>query len=102
MSCATRTEGSCPVRLSPMAVQELFEALAQALVQVRGAQPALERPLYTITAWNPMINGLHEHALLLTTSEGLQFAVGLDADLRAQLRAHLARLDAVALAESVH
>ena len=35
-----------------------------------------------------MINALHKHALLLTTSEGLQFAVGLDADLRAQLRAH--------------
>ena len=87
------TEGRGSVRLTPMAVQEVVEALAQALVQIRGAQPALERPLYTITAWNPMINGLHEHALLLPTSEGLQFAVGLDADLRAQLRAHLARLD---------
>ena len=71
-------------------------------MRIRGADPALERPLYTITEWNPMMNGLHKHALLLTTFEGLQFAVMLDADLRAQLRAHLALLDAAALAESVH
>jgi len=49
-----------------------------------------------------MINGLHEHALLLTTSEGLQFAVGLDADLRAQLQAHLALLDVAEFATTVH
>ena len=86
------TEGRCPVRLTPMAVQEVVEALAQALVQIRGAQPALERPLYSITDWAPLMNGRHEHALLLTTFEGLQFAVALDAELRAQLRAHLALL----------
>ena len=46
--------GACPLRLTPMAVQELLEALAQALVQIREAQPALERPLVvgTDTATN--------------------------------------------------
>jgi len=32
-------DGHRPVRLTPMAVQELFEALAQALVQIRGRSP---------------------------------------------------------------
>jgi hypothetical protein len=67
-----------------------------------GAQPALRRPLYTITAWRPMIHGVHDHALLLTTWEGLQFAVSLDADLRAQSRAHLALLDVAEFATAVH
>ena len=47
------------------------------------------RPLYTITAWTPLVNAVHDAALLLTTSR------------RAQLRAHLALLDAAALAASV-
>jgi hypothetical protein len=88
------TEGTCPVRLTPIAVQELLEARGRALVRIRRADPALERRLYTITEWAPMINGVQDHALLLTTSAGLEFAVALDADRRAQLRVHLALLDA--------
>jgi hypothetical protein len=49
-----------------------------------------------------MINGVKDHALLLTTWEGLQFAISLDADLRAQLRAHLALLDVAEFATAVH
>ena len=66
------TEGRCPVRLTPMGVQEVLEALAQALVQIRGAQPALERPLHNVTAWTPLVNAVHDAALLLTTSAGLR------------------------------
>jgi hypothetical protein len=52
--------------------------------------------LYTITAWTPLVNAVHESAWLLTTSEGLEFAVALDADLQACLRGHLPLLDAAA------
>ena len=63
-------QGACALRLTPMAVQELLEALGQALVRIQGAQPALERPLYSITDWAPLVNAVHDHALLRTTSNG--------------------------------
>ena len=71
--------GACSLRLTPMAVQALLEALGQAPVWIRKRIAALGRPSTPSTAWNPMIDGLHEYTLRLTTWEGLQFAAGLDA-----------------------